>query len=255
MKLSIVIPAYNEEQRLPRMLDVYVPFFEQRMGGDYELVIVPNNCKDRTAELAMDYARRWPQIRVFEERGNVGKGGAVMIGMRHAAGDLIGFVDADGATPPGAFLDLVEHIGDAGAIIGSRYAAGANVHPKQPLKRRFVSRIFNLLVRLLFKVRISDTQCGAKVFTRDAVQAILPRLGVTRWAFDVDVLFQLRRAGFTIVERPTTWHDVTGSRLEVTRASAEMLLAIMRLRLTYSNLRFIVRLYDLTIARLVRVRR
>jgi dolichyl-phosphate beta-glucosyltransferase len=100
--------------------------------------------------------------------------------------------------------------------------------------------VFNGLVRLLFDLPITDTQCGAKVLSREAVQAVLPHLGITRWAFDVDLLFQARRAGYAIREIPTVWNDVAGSQLNIPRASFEMTLALIRLRLTYSRLRWLV---------------
>jgi len=249
MELSVIIPAYNEEARLGWMLDQYLPFFNEQYAGCYEILVVVNGSRDRTEDIVREYARVHKPVRVIVDPRPIGKGGAVMLGFTQAQGRLVGFVDADGATPPEAFQALVEHIGVAGAIIASRWMPGARVSPRQPLGRRLASRLFNVLVRLMFGMRISDTQCGAKLLTREAVQAILPHIGITQWAFDVDLLFQLRRAGFDIVEIPTSWHDVSGSRLRVGKASAEMLAAMVRLRLIYSPFRWVVSLYDRTLAR------
>ncbi|MBN1269088.1 MAG: glycosyltransferase family 2 protein [Kiritimatiellae bacterium] len=251
MKLSIVAPAHNEEQRIVPFLDVYTAYFDARYGSDYELIAVINGSTDLTEQIVRDYAGRAPQMKVIVEPASVGKGGALVMGLERAAGELVGYVDADGATPPEAFQDLVEHIGDAGAIIASRWIKGAVVSPRQPLARRVASRIFNFLVRRLFRVKIWDTQCGAKLMRREALRKVLPDLRVTRWAFDVDLLFQLRRAGYRIVEWPTVWHDKSGSQLRVARASAEMFVAIVRLRLLYSPLRWVVALYDRTVGRVV----
>lgn len=251
MELSIIIPAYNEEARLGRTLDQYLPYFNSRYADRYEVLVVVNNSRDRTEEIAREYAGKHAAVRYVVEPRAIGKGGAVILGLTQARGRLLGFVDADGATPPEAFNDLVEHIGAAGAIIASRWMKGALISVKQPFKRRMASRFFNGLVRLMFGLRISDTQCGAKVLTRDAAQAILPHLGVTQWAFDVDLLFQLRRAGFKIIEIPTTWRDVSGSRLNVSRASTEMFVAMVRLRLLYSPFRCVVAWYDRTLAQYV----
>ncbi len=252
MNLSIVIPAYNEEARIEPMLTAYAQYFVEQYGGDVELIVVVNGSFDRTEAIARKYEKRFSQVRVIVETEAIGKGGAIMLGAEAARGDLIGFVDADGATPPEAFDDLVEHIGDAGAMIASRWMPGAVVSPRQPLKRRIASRLFNFLVRALFKVRVTDTQCGAKLIKGEALRAVLPKLGLTRWAFDVDLLFQLRRAGYRIVERPTTWHDVAGSQLRVVRASLEMFVAICRLRLLFSPFKWIVAIYDHTIGRIRR---
>jgi hypothetical protein len=170
---------------------------------------------------------------------------------------LIGFVDADGSTPPAAFQDLVSNIGPADAIIASRWMRGAQVSPRQSWSRRMASRLFNLCVHTLFGLglSVSDTQCGAKLIKKDAIRQILPHLGITRWAFDVDLLYQLYRAGYKIIEIPTVWHDVAGSRLEIAKASIEMLVALVRLRLLYSPFKGIVGFYDRHLARFFNVER
>jgi len=251
MELSIIIPAYNEEARLGRMLDQYLPFFNARYAEGYEVLVIVNGSRDRTEDVVREFARKYSHVRYVVDPRPIGKGGAVMLGFAQARGRLVGFVDADGATPPEAFQELIEHIGTAGAIIASRWLPGARVSPRQPLKRRLASRLFNTLVRLMFGLRITDTQCGAKLLTQEAVQAILPHIGITHWAFDVDLLFQLRRAGFAIVEIPTTWRDVSGSQLGVCKASADMFVAMVRLRLLYSPFRWVVTCYDRTLSRFV----
>jgi glycosyltransferase involved in cell wall biosynthesis len=252
MRWSLVIPAHNEEARLSPMLRAYIDYFVPRYGEEIEFIVVVNGSIDQTEAVARSYAAACAGVRVLVEPQAIGKGGAIMLGAAAAQGDWIGFVDADGATPPAAFEDLMEYIGDAGAIFASRWMPGSVVEPRQPLKRRIASRIFNFLVRKLFKVRITDTQCGAKLIQGAALRRILPDLGLTRWAFDVDLLFKLRRAGYRIIEHPTVWRDVAGSQLRVGRASLEMFVAICRLRLLYSPFRFVVTLYDRTIGRVRR---
>lgn len=254
MKLSIVIPAYNEEARIRPTLDAYTSYFGTRYGNDVEMVVVVNGSRDRTEDVVRSVAEKNPQVKVIVEPCAIGKGGAIMRGFVIATGDLVGFVDADNATLPEAFNDLVEHIGDAGAIIASRYIPGAKVSPRQPLNRRIASRIFNKLIRLLFGLPISDTQCGAKLLRGDAMRAALPHLGLTRWAFDVDLLFQLRRLGYRITEVPTTWSEPGGSKLKIGRTSFEMLMAICRLRMLYSPLCWVVTVYDATLGRIVHLK-
>lgn len=240
MKLSIVIPAHNEEHRLPPMLEVYAQYFSRKYSDEVELIVVPNFCTDRTAEVAREIGARYPQVKVVEERERVGKGGAVMLGAQTADGDLIGFVDADGATPPEAFDDLVQKISLNGCIIASRWMKGSDVSPKQPLSRRVASRCFNLMVRLLFGLKLTDTQCGAKLFRREIIQPVLSNLGVTSWAFDVDMLFQAKRLGASIREIPTVWHDVAGSKIRIGRSSVNMFVALVRLRMFYSPVCFMI---------------
>lgn len=254
MKLSIVIPAYNEEARIRPTLDAYTSYFEAKYGKDVEFIVVVNGSRDGTEDIVREVAGRSPQVRSIIEPRAIGKGGAIMRGFEVATGEWVGFVDADNATLPEAFDDLVTHIGDAGAIIASRYIPGAKVSPRQPLSRRIASRVFNKLIRLLFKLKITDTQCGAKLLRGDAMRAALPHLGLTRWAFDVDLLFQLRRLGYRIAEIPTTWSDRGGSKLKIGRTSLEMFMAICRLRLLYSPFRWIVTIYDATIGRMVHLK-
>jgi glycosyltransferase involved in cell wall biosynthesis len=251
MKLSIVIPAHNEEHRLPPMLESYAEYFAAKYGNDAELIVVPNFCNDRTAGVAHGIALNYPQIKVVEEPKRVGKGGAVLLGARLAEGDLVGFVDADGATPPEAFDDLVKKISLDGCIIASRWMKGSDVQPKQPLSRRVASRCFNLMVRILFGLRLTDTQCGAKLFRREVMIPVLNNLGVTSWAFDVDMLFQARRSGATIREIPTIWHDMAGSKLRVGSASVNMIMALVRLRMYYSPFRTLIHPLSSIVSRLI----
>lgn len=251
MKLSIVIPAYNEEQRIGAMLAAYTGFFCPLLGSDVELLVVVNGTCDRTAHVAGEFVERYPQVRVFEEPRQVGKGGAILLGFQAARGAWVGFTDADGATPPEAFHALYEARSAADVIIASRYLPASRVDPRQPWQRRAASRFFNVLVSLFFGMRLTDTQCGAKLLHREALERIVSRLGVTRWAFDVDLLFQLHRNRFRILEVPTVWRDVAGSKLRIGRASLEMLVAMCRLRLLYSPFRWVVKGYDLTIGRWV----
>ncbi|HNX52451.1 MAG TPA: glycosyltransferase family 2 protein [Pontiellaceae bacterium] len=252
MKLSIVIPAHNEEHRLPPMLEAYAGYFAEKYGNEVELIVVPNFCSDRTAEIARGIGARYPQVRVVEELQRVGKGGAVMLGAKSAQGGLVGFVDADGATPPAAFDDLVQKISLYGCIIASRWMKGSDVSPKQPLSRRVASRCFNGLVRSLFGLKLTDTQCGAKLFRREVILPVLRNLGVTNWAFDVDMLFQTKRLGFSIREIPTVWHDVAGSKIAIGHSSVAMFVALVRLRMFYSPLRFMIPVFSRLAERLLR---
>ena len=247
MKLSIVIPAHNEEDRIGPMLDAYLPYFEEKFGKQVEFLVVINGSTDRTEQVVCEYEKKHPDIRHWVEPRPVGKGGALMMAFEKEEGDLVGFVDADGSTPPSAFKDLIDNLGDGDCIIASRWCRGAEVSPKQSLLRQTASRTFNLITRILFGLPLTDTQCGAKLMRREAIQTVLPHIGITQWAFDVDMLYQLKRAGFSITEIPTVWAEVEGSKVRVGRTSLQMVVALVRLRLMHSPLRFIVTFYDLTL--------
>lgn len=227
MKLSIIIPAYNEENRLPSTLENYAGTF----GEDMELIVVVNHCSDGTEEIARAASVAHPQIRVVVEPSRIGKGGAVELGMRQAKGELVGFVDADGATPPSAFSQLVENIGDAGCIIGSRWIDGATVNPRQSWMRRLASRLLNkLVVHGLFGLDVRDSQCGAKVFRSDVLDNVLPESTESGWAFDIDLLCRVKRLGYGIREFPVEWHHVPGNPINFMLMSLQMIASVWRVK-------------------------
>lgn len=246
-KLSIIIPAYNEEKRIGQTLEAYGNYFEkQRKGGkiDYTILIVINNTKDRTLEIVKKYQTKNKNINYLNLMPG-GKGFAIMEGFKQAIKNkentLIGFVDADLATTPEAFYDLVKNINNLDGIIASRYIPGAIVRPKQSIQRIFVSRIFNLMIRALFFMPYRDTQCGAKIFKRKAIEFVAPRLGMTQWAFDVELLYLLRKANFIVKEYPTVWADKEYSKINFMKAGPRMALSIIRLRLINSFLEPLLR--------------
>ena len=244
MKLSIIMPAHNEELRLPPVLAAFASFYAEHMGGGAELLVVVNGSDDGTLVIARKLAEQYDNIRVIDEPRKVGKGGAVIRGIKQAHGEYIGFVDADGATSVEAFHTLYgQALGSDGAI-ASRWMKGSVIALPQKLARRISSRIFNLITRVLFGLNYSDTQCGAKIFRGAALKEILPHLGITRWAFDVDMLFHMRRNGYVVKEFPTVWDDADGSKVKVPKVAYEMTMALIRLRLIYSPFKWVVALYD-----------
>ncbi|HSY43240.1 MAG TPA: glycosyltransferase, partial [Candidatus Acidoferrum sp.] len=162
--LFILIPAYNEERRIQPVLREYAEFFGKNYDGKFEMVVVLNGCTDDTYGVVKKVATEYPAIRALLFQEPIGKGGALIEGLKLSANaDLIGYVDADGATPPRAFLDLVKKIGNADCVIGSRWLPGAIIHQSQQSHRQFASRVFHFIVQILFWMNIRDTQCGAKV--------------------------------------------------------------------------------------------
>jgi len=231
MKLSIIIPAHNEERRLPKTLEDYGRFFGERFGGEVELIVVVNHCSDATEKVARTAAEAIPQIKVVVEPSWIGKGGAVELGMWQASGELVGFVDADGATAPMAFFQLVENMGDSGCIIGSRWIDGAVVSPRQSLLRRLASRVLNkVVVRGVFGLDIRDSQCGAKLFRQDVLEKVLPDSTEPGWAFDIDLLCRIKRLGYGIREFPIEWHHVPGNITTFMLMSLQMIFSVWRVK-------------------------
>ncbi len=227
---SIIIPAYNEGKIILRTLEDYYREFRDRA----EIIVVVNGSTDNTYVVSQKYAKGKKQIKVVNFPAAIGKGGAVIEGFKLAKGDFIGFVDADGSTSASEFSRLAQSIGNADGVIASRWVKDAHVVVPQPFERKVAGRVFNFLVRLLFQLPYHDTQCGAKLFSKKAITDILPRIGITDWAFDIDILFLLRQRGYVIVETPTVWTDRSASNLNLKNASIKMFFAVARLRLIYS---------------------
>ena len=234
--LLLLIPAYNEERRIEPVLRDYAGYFGRQYHGKFRIVVVLNGCVDNTLGVVQRVEAEHPEIGHLEFTGRIGKGGALIEGLKLAPqADLIGYVDADGATAPSAFLDLARCCDQADCAIGSRWLPGAVLHQAQPGSRRFASRLFHSVVQLFFWMNIRDTQCGAKVMRRAAVETIHSSLRLADLAFDINLLYALKRAGFRILEVPTEWTDQLGSKVALNLKTAlNMLLSIIRLRLIYS---------------------
>jgi len=232
----LLIPAYNEERRIEPVLRDYAQFLGKNYSGKFRIVVVLNGCTDNTLGVVQGVAAEFPAILALEFKEPIGKGGALIEGLKLASfGDLIGYVDADGATPPRALLELVRHIGNADCVIGSRWLPDAIIHQSQTGNRQFASRVFHKIVQWLFWLNIHDTQCGAKVIKREVVEKIHPFLLIADMAFDINLLVAVKYAGFRILEVPTEWTDKAGSKVTASlfRSSLTMLLSVIRIRLIY----------------------
>jgi glycosyltransferase involved in cell wall biosynthesis len=237
--LLLLIPAYNEEDRIEPVLIEFAEYFQKNYSGKFQMVVVLNGCRDNTIGVVRRVAGKYQTLSALEFAEPIGKGGALIEGLKLAPlADLIGYVDADGATGPKAFHDLVKLTDRADCIIGSRWLPGAVLHHSQTRMRRFASRVFHAVVQSLLWLNIKDTQCPAKVMHRPAVEKIHGSLMNADLAFDVNLLYALKRAGFTILEVPIEWTDKIGSKVTQTliRSSLVMFLSVVRLRLIYSRL-------------------
>src|SRR5712671_4374972 len=234
--LLLLVPAYNEENRIEPVLREFAAYFKQSYQGKFQLVVVLNGCTDNTLEVVRRVAAEFPSVSALEFREPIGKGGALIEGLRLAPlSDVIGYVDADGASPPHAFHDLVKLMDKADCVIGSRWLKGAVLHQAQTKVRQFTSRCFHVIVETLFWMHIKDTQCPCKAMRRPAVEKIHSSLRIADLAFDVNLLVCLKRAGFTILEVPTEWTDKMGSKVSASlfRSSLVMFLSVVRVWLIY----------------------
>lgn len=214
------------------MLRDYCAFF----ASDALIVVVANGCTDDTCGVVRALQDQFSNLRLVEISGRIGKGGAVRVGLATASEPYVGFADADGSTSAEEFSRLYRHctIGSTEAVVGSRWLPCARVEPRQPRARRIASRAFNTMVRLLFSLPFSDTQCGAKVFRRTALGEILKSLEAADFAFDIEILWRLIRRGYRVLEVPTTWSDRSSSRVSLLPAATRMLATVLRMRLSES---------------------
>jgi dolichyl-phosphate beta-glucosyltransferase len=227
--LSIVIPAYNEFERLPRYLpDVLA--YAATVNGGAEVIVVDDGSKDATPEYVASVANVESAVQLVRQNPNQGKGAAVQRGVLAAEGRFILFTDADGATPITECSKLLE-AGLAGAdiVIGSRKMGGDGVQRERSILRNLVGSIFYRITNLLAVPGIEDTQCGFKLFSRGAARQIFPELRETGWAFDVEVLFLAQKFGMIIEELPVNWSAVEGSKIRP-KDAIRMLFALLRIR-------------------------
>jgi len=230
VRLSVIIPAYNEEPRIGQTLDDLLAFFA---GKDYraEILVVDDGCTDQTASVVRERMKRTDCLRLLDYGGNRGKGFAVRHGMRHATGDVRLFFDADGSTP----IDQVEKfwphfVRGAALCLGSRALPESDIVIRQPWRRQLMGRVFNWLVRLLAVRGFRDTQCGFKAFTAAAAELIFPRQQLTGFGFDVELLFIAQCHGLAAVEVPVRWIDSPASRVSPLRDARRMFGELLKIR-------------------------
>jgi glycosyltransferase involved in cell wall biosynthesis len=225
MSLDIVIPAHNEERRIERTLRAYRAGFPQ---GDVRFHVALDGCDDGTAELVRGHVRADRRV-VLHEYPKLGKGGVLMETFRRCDADLVGFVDADGATPPAELARMTCTAGDVDGVIASRRLPASLTPRPRPGGRSLASAGFAWGVRRLFGLPYADTQCGAKVIRRYVVERAVPLMSSRDFLFDVDLLLVARRLGFEVVETPTVWIDQYGSKLRAGPDAWRMLLSAFRL--------------------------
>ena len=230
MLYSIVIPAYNEGQRLAASLDAILRFIAQQRW-QAEVLVVNDGSRDGTAEIVQECARRDARVRLIENPGNRGKGYSVRNGMTQARGDVLLFTDADLSSPIAEATKLFAAL-EAGAdvAIGSRWLDPATQTERQSLFRQLAGRSFNVLLRLILGLRYKDTQCGFKAFTARAARQIFPRQHIERWGFDPEVLFLARKLGLEVREVPVEWAHDERSKINPLTDGPRMFLEMVKVR-------------------------
>jgi dolichyl-phosphate beta-glucosyltransferase len=230
MTYSIVIPAYNEGERLAPTLEKVLAYVRQQ-GWDAEVIVVNDGSRDNTAELVRSFAAKDSMVRLVENPGNRGKGYAVRNGMLNARGDVVVFSDADLSSPIEEMPKLLAALAAGADIaIGSRWLRAELQTQRQSLHRQLFGRVFNALNRIILGLRFKDTQCGFKAFTRRAAQTILPLQRIERWGFDPEILFLAGKFGFRVEEVAVRWGHSGDTRIHPVLDGARMFQEMVRIR-------------------------
>ena len=225
---SIIIPAYNEENRLPGTLEQLFRFLEKQPFAS-EIIVVENGSNDRTFEIAQKFANGQKNVHVLhnEQRG---KGKAIQRGVLAASGEYIFLCDADLSMPVEEIRKFIPpQLENFDIAIASREAPGS-VRYNEPYYRHFTGRVFNTLIRLLVLPSLQDTQCGFKCIRAKVARDIFPYQTLTGWAFDVELLYIARHHGYQIAEIPIHWYFNADSKISVFRDSLRMFLDLLRIR-------------------------
>lgn len=234
MYISIIIPAYNEEKRLPKTLASVLEYMS-RQNYEWEVVVVDDGSTDGTVSIVKDFISNNSKIKLIENKENHGKGYVVKKGMLASSGQRRLFMDADGSTPISE-IDKLNLYMDQGydVAIGSRRVAGSDVKEDQPLHRIFLGWLFRELVDFILPLGVVDSQNGFKMFSGKSAEALFSKQNVNGWAFDVEILYLARRLGYKVIEVPIVW--VNDKETKVTlRSMMKMIWEVVRVRVGYNR--------------------
>jgi glycosyltransferase involved in cell wall biosynthesis len=228
-QLSVIIPCYNEQARLPGTLREIARYLKTSKL-EAEVIVVDDGSSDRTAAVAQSFATEIPALRVIPNGVNRGKGFSVRHGMLEARGRIVLFTDADLSAPIGEADKLLAALATADVAIGSRALDRSLIELHQSVFREFAGIVFNMLVRILLRLPFVDTQCGFKAFVREPCQIIFEQQQIERFGFDPEILYLARHHGLRIAEIPVRWAHCPNTRVHMLRDSAMMFAEVLLIR-------------------------
>jgi len=233
MKLSIIIPAYNEAKRIAGTIETICVFLERKHLYS-ELILVNDGSTDDTLQIIKAYCDPNDMIKIISYNKNRGKGYAVRSGVLSATGDILLFLDADLSTAIEETESFLDEIDNYDVLIGSRRLKNSNIIKKQPFYRVFLGRLFSLFVDSIFHFDIEDTQCGYKMFKREPARNIFENLKIEKFSFDVEVLYLASKFNYRIKQLPVTWHNDADSSIYAVKDGMKMLLDLIKIKRNHS---------------------
>ena len=225
--ISIIVPAFNEEERLKKSLPIVIGYLKENFDS-YEIVVVDDGSNDQTAYIARTFGK---PVRVLSLPQNQGKGASVRKGMLEAKGQYRIFSDADLSTPISELPKIMQSLKkDADICIGSRAIDSNMIKKHQPFYREFMGKTFNKIVQVLFFKGIKDTQCGFKGFTAIAAEKIFPQSRIDGFSFDVEILYLAKKNGLKIEQTSVEWYNDERSTVSPIKDSINMLFELLRIK-------------------------
>ena len=232
--LSVVIPVFNEEKRLPENLDKIIDFLKSKKINS-EIILVDDGSSDKTWKVLQSYKAKHGNIKLLKHQKNLGKGAAVKSGMIASSGNLVLMTDCDLSTPIEEFDLLMGHIKKNDVVIGSRRLKEKKLGRMPARYRTFLGDIYYEMLRLILLPEVKDTNCGFKLFSRKVITPTFKRQKINRWGYDAEVLFIAHKHGFSIKEVPVKWTHFAGSKVKVFDAVVKTLGELMQIK--WNNLR------------------
>src|SRR5215469_6797743 len=229
IELSIVIPSYNEEKRLPATLERIAAYIKGS-GRNTEVIVVDDGSTDRTAEVSKGYAGKIENLRVVANGRNRGKGFSVKHGSMVAQGEIVLFTDADLSAPIEEADKLLAKMDEYDVAIGSRAVNRALIEVHESKFREFAGIVFNKIVRIILRLPFVDTQCGFKAFRREKCKIIFEQQTIERFGFDPELLYLARHHGLCIVEVAVRWAHSPATKINMWRDSLQMFLDVVVIR-------------------------
>jgi dolichyl-phosphate beta-glucosyltransferase len=228
-ELTIIIPAYNEELRLPATLE-HIAAYVRASGRETEILVVDDGSNDRTAGVAETFRNKFPALRLLSNGVNRGKGYSVRHGMLEARGRLVLFTDADLSAPIEEADKLLDALETHDVAIGSRALDRRLIFERQSRFREFAGIIFNTVVRLCLRLPFVDTQCGFKAFRREPCRIVFEQQRIERFGFDPELLYLARHHGLRVTEIPVRWGHSPATKVSMLRDSAQMFFDVLVIR-------------------------